>query len=168
MSDRHDKVIAMLTESYCMELETVMNYLALSVNLDGVRAEQIKQALAADVGEEISHAQELGKRIKQLGGALPGSADVSVGHQVQPPSDTTDVVAAIKGVIDAEESARSQYLKTIAASDGSDPVTADLCTRLLADEEEHLVLFRGFLKEYESEMSARRALETRSAAASTH
>ena len=28
--------------AYCMELETIVNYLA-SVNLDGVRAEEIKQ-----------------------------------------------------------------------------------------------------------------------------
>jgi hypothetical protein len=27
-------------------------------------------------------------------------------------------------------------------------VTQDLCIRLLADEEEHLVQFKGFLKEY--------------------
>jgi len=32
--------------------------------------------------------------------------------------------------------------------DGEDYVTQDLCIRLLADEEEHLVQFKGFLKEY--------------------
>jgi len=30
-----------------------------------------------------------------------------------------------------------------------DPVTEDLCVRLLADEEEHLRLFQGYLLEYE-------------------
>ena len=94
------------------------------------------------------HAQQLGKRIKQLGGVLPGSADVHVGTQEQPPADTTDVVGVIRGVIAAEEAACQQYHKIIQRSDRDDPVTADLCTRLLADEEEHLVMFRGFLKEY--------------------
>ena len=138
-----------------MELETVLNYLANSTNLDGVRAEQIKQALAADIAEEVMHAQQLGKRIKQLGGLLPGSASVSLGRQMQPPRDTTDVFGAIKGVIAAEEAACAQYHKIISTSHTSDPVTADLCTRLLADEEEHLVLFRGFLKEYEAQDSFR-------------
>ena len=63
---------------------------------------------------------------------------------------TTDVVGVIKAVIDAEEQACTHYNKVIKATDGEDYVTQDLCIRLLADEEEHLVLFRGFLKEYES------------------
>ena len=154
MTTTRENIVELLKQSYCMELETVINYLAVSVNLDGVRAEQIKQSLAADITEEITHAQQLGNRIKQLGGLLPGSAAVSLGQQVQPPEETTDVVGAIKGVIAAEETACEQYYKIISAAHRSDPVTADLCTRLLADEEEHLVLFRGFLKEYERDASS--------------
>ena len=52
-------------------------------------------------------------------------------------------------MIGAEESACAQYKKIILATDGDDYVTQDLCIRLLADEEEHLILFKGFLKEYE-------------------
>lgn len=142
------EIITHLTASYCMEIETVMNYLAHSINLDGVRAEEIKKALAADITEEIMHAQQLGKRIKQLGGVLPGSAAVKVGGQKQPPAETTDVTAVIEAVIDAEEHACAQYQKIIHLVEGADYVTQDLCIRLLADEEEHLTLFRGFLKEY--------------------
>jgi len=94
------------------------------------------------------HAQMLAQRIKQLGGLVPGSKGVEVGAQMQPSSDTTDVVYAINAVIDAEESACEHYKKVIKATDGEDYVTQDLCIRLLADEEQHLVLFRGFLKEY--------------------
>jgi len=148
MSASNAEVIEMLQQSYSMELETVMNYIANSINLDGVRAEEIKKALAADVTEEITHAQQLGARIKQLGGQVPGSLSVEVGGQAQPPKDTTDVVAVIEAVIAAEEGAIEQYKKIIKAVDGSDYVTQDLCIRLLADEEEHLVLFRGYLKEY--------------------
>lgn len=148
MAASKDETISMLKVSYSMELETVMNYLAHSINLDGVRAEEIKKALGADVTEELTHAQELGKRIKQLGGVLPGSAKVEVGKQKQPPADTTDVIGVIEAVIEAEEGACAQYQKIIRAVEGSDYVTQDLCVRLLADEEEHLTLFRGFLKEY--------------------
>ncbi|MGB0715976.1 MAG: ferritin-like domain-containing protein, partial [Phycisphaerae bacterium] len=112
---------------------------------------EIKKALAADVTEEVTHAQELGKRIKQLGGVLPGSAGVTLGGQRQPPADTTDVIDVIEAVIDAEEKACEQYRKIIKAVDGADYVTQDLCIRLLADEEEHLVQFRGYLKEYRKE-----------------
>ena len=142
------EVIELLKTAYCMELETVMNYLANSTNLDGVRAEEIKKSLAADVTEEIGHAQQLGQRIKQLGGLVPGSASIKVGGQRQPPTDTTDVIGVIESVIEAEEAACVHYNRIIKATDGEDYVTQDLCVRLLADEEEHLVLFRGFLKEY--------------------
>ena len=148
MASSRDETIALLQEAYCMELETVMNYLANSINLDGVRAEEIKKSLAADITEEVGHATQLGNRIKQLGGQVPGSASVKIGGQAQPPEDTTDVVAVIKGVIKAEDDACAHYKKIIRATDGDDYVTQDLCIRLLADEEEHLIQFQGFLKEY--------------------
>jgi bacterioferritin len=148
MPATRQEVLVMLQKAYSMELETVMNYLANSVNLDGVRAEEIKKSLGADITGEITHAQELARRIKQLGGLVPGSTSVELGNQQQPSSDTTDVVYAIKSVIDAETAACKHYRKIIEATDGEDFVTQDLCIRLLADEEEHLIQFRGFLMEY--------------------
>ena len=59
----------------------------------------------ADVTEEFMHAQQLGRRIKQLGGLVPGSAAVKLGNQIQPSDNTTDVVGVIKAVIEAEEKA---------------------------------------------------------------
>ena len=146
--ETNNQVIDLLTAAYCMELETVMNYLANSTNLDGVRAEEIKKSLAADITEELMHAQTLAQRIKQLGGLVPGSASVSIGNQTQPTDDTTDVVGVIRAVIEAEKTACAQYKKIIRATDGEDYVTQDLAIRLLASEEEHLVLFKGYLKEY--------------------
>ena len=148
MSQSKQETTAMLQESYRMELETVANYLANSINLDGVRAEEVKKSLAADITEEIDHARQLGSRIKQLGGRVPGSAEIKLGDQKQPPVDSTDVIGVIEAVIDAEEGACGQYRDIIKATDGDDYVTQDLCIRLLADEEAHLVLFRGYLKEY--------------------
>ena len=144
----NEEFIELLKTAYSMELETVMNYLANSVNLDGVRAEEIKKSLAADIAEEIGHAQQLAQRIKQLGGLVPGSSSIALGNQQQPSDDTTDVVYVIRSVIEAEEAACAQYKRIIKATDGEDYVTQDLCIQLLAAEEEHLILFRGFLKEY--------------------
>jgi bacterioferritin len=142
-------IIEMLTQAYNMELETIMNYLAASVNLDGVRAEEIKKVLAADVTGELGHATQLGNRIKQLGGTVPGSMKLKFTQaSLQPTDNTTDVVAVIRAVIEAEEAAIAQYKKIIRATEGDDYVSQDLAINLLADEEGHLVLFKGFLKEY--------------------
>lgn len=142
-------VVEELITSYTMELETVTNYLANSIMLDGVRAEEIKKALAADVDAELQHARELGDRIKQLGGAVPGSMTLNRTQQgLQPPADTTDVITVIEGVIAAEDAAIEQYYRIIRRCEGEDYVTQDLAIRLAADEETHRTLFRGFLKEY--------------------
>ncbi|MDZ4818946.1 MAG: ferritin-like domain-containing protein [Planctomycetota bacterium] len=148
MAISNEEVIEMLKASYNMELETVLNYIANSTNPDGVRAEEIKKSLAADIIEELGHAQQLANRIKQLGGFVEGSAALKFGSQVQPSKTTTDVQAVIKAVIAAEETACAQYKKIIKAVEGEDYVTQDMCVRLLADEEGHLILFKGFLKEY--------------------
>ena len=41
-----ERVVELLAKAYWMEIETVMSYIAASVNLDGVRAQEVKQSLA--------------------------------------------------------------------------------------------------------------------------
>lgn len=142
-------IIKALKDAYWKEMETVQNYIANSVNLDGVRAEEIKAALAADVTEELGHAQQLAQRIKVLGGTVPGSMKFEARQKsLQPPDDTMDVVTVIKGVLEAEEDAIEGYNKLIQLCDGRDYVTQDLAITLLAGEEGHRQQFASFLKEY--------------------
>lgn len=148
---KRNEIIGLLTQAYWMEMETVMNYISNSVNLDGVRAEEIKKSLGADVTAEIGHAQQFAKRIKTLSGVAPGSMEFKATQQtLQPPADTRDVVHVIKGVIDAERGAIQHYNKIIKACEDVDYVTQDLAITILTDEQEHLREFEGFLKEYES------------------
>lgn len=138
-----------LQKSYWMEIETVMNYISNSVNLDGVRAEEIKKSLAIDITEELTHAQTLAKRIKELDGLVEGSMQFKAEQKsLQTKDDTTDVVSVIEGVIEAEKGAIEQYNKIIKLCDGVDYVTQDMVIGLLAQEESHLREFKGFLKEY--------------------
>ncbi len=144
------EIVDALTQAYNMELETVLNYIANSIHLDGVRAEQIKEELAKDIPVEISHAQRLAKRIKILDGMIPGSKALTFDQDLlQPLEDSADVVSIIRGVIEAEDSACRQYQKIIELCEGNDYVTQDLCIELLGDEEEHRREFKGYLKEYE-------------------
>jgi bacterioferritin len=147
---KNNKIINELVLSYAMELETVQNYIAASVNLDGVRSDVIKKALAADVITEVQHAQLLATRIKTIGGVVPGSLDLPRSQKfLQPTTDTTDIVAVIKGVIAAEEGAIAQYNKIIKLCEGEDYVTQDMVIGILGGEEDHRREFIGFLKEYE-------------------
>jgi bacterioferritin len=147
---KRKEIIDLLTRAYWMEIETVQNYIANSVNLDGVRAEEIKKSLAADITDEVGHAQQFAKRIKELYGFVPGSFAFKPEQKLlQPPADTTDVVPVIRGVIDAEQGAIDHYTRVIRTCEGVDYVTQDMVTTILKDEEGHLRQFEGFLKEYD-------------------
>jgi bacterioferritin len=149
MAVSKEEIIASLRQSYNMEVETVINYLANSLHLEGVRAEFIKQALATDIQEELGHAQQLGNRIKQLGGSIPGSMHLKMTQRsLEPPEDPTDVVGVIKGVLKAEEEAIQHYLSLIKVTEGQDYVTQELAITILAAEEAHRQQFEGYLKEY--------------------
>lgn len=150
MSAKQQEIIDALCKAYTMEMETVTNYLACSINLDGVRAEEIKKALALDIQGELMHAQQLGARIKTVGGTVPGSLSLNFSQrELQPTRDTTDLVAIIKGVILVEDAACQHYQSIIKMCEGFDYVTQELCIELLGQEEEHRRQFRGYLKEYE-------------------
>jgi bacterioferritin len=141
-------IIQLLETAYTAEIETAVNYLANSVNLEGVKAEEIKRALAEDVAEEFGHARQLAARIQQLHGIVPGSLSLKFTQDsMQPPAEQTDISSVIQGVIAAEKEAIGQYRQIIAECDGNDFVTQDLAIRLLADEEAHLRQFEGFAAE---------------------
>jgi len=148
-----DRIVELLREAYSDEIETVMNYQTNAIVLDGVRAEEIKESLRQDIQEELTHAEQLGQRLKQLDSRPPGSAEfVARQDSLQPPEDSTDVLAVIRGVLDAEEGAIETYRELVSVADAAgDPVTEDLAVTLLADEEAHRTEFRGFEKEYQSD-----------------
>lgn len=150
MASDRSHLIPLLKKAYAAEIETLANYLANSIHLDGVRAEKIKEALKVDIQEELNHATLLGNRIKTIGGDVPGSMGLTFTQKMmQPPSDSTDVVAVIQGVIEAEDQACRMYSEIIKAADGVDYVTQDLAITIMGDEEEHRRSFAGFLKEYQ-------------------
>ena len=149
MAASKKEVLDALAIAYTMEVETVINYLANSLHLEGVRAEAIKQALAADIQEELTHAQQFGNRIKQLGGTVPGSLSLKFSEKsLQPPADSTDVVTVIKGVLAAEEEAIKHYKAMVKLTQDDDFVTEDLARNILGQEEAHRQQFEGYLKEY--------------------
>jgi bacterioferritin len=152
MKEDRDQLIELLTKAYWMEIETVMSYLANSINPDGVRAQEIIESLEEDIEEELGHARKYGARIKELYGVVPGSLSFNAEQSyLQPPDEQTDIVHVIKGVIKAESGAIEHYNRIIEFCEGRDPVTQDMVIDILRDEEGHRRLFEGFLREYKAE-----------------
>ena len=149
---KREELLELLKKAYWMEIETVMSYIANSVNPDGLRAQEIVESLREDVQEELGHAQQFAQRIKELYGVVPGSLEFSAEQSyLQPPDEQTDIVHVIKGVIEAETGAIEHYNRIIEVTDGCDYVTQDMVIAILRDEEGHRRLFEGFLREYEAE-----------------
>ena len=152
MADKREEIIDLLKQAYFAELETVVNYVTNSTNPDGVRAQEIKEALEEDIQEELGHAQQFAARIKELYGVVPGSTGFRAEQTLlQPPEHQTDVVHVIKGVIDAETKAIELYQQIVETTEEADPVTQDMVIAVLRDEQGHRRLFEGFLREYEAE-----------------
>jgi bacterioferritin len=153
--EQREQIVALLTKAYWMEVETVINYMTCSVNVDGLRAQEIKDSLAEDVQEELGHAQQFAERIKELYGVVPGSEEFRPEqHYLQPPEHQTDLVHVIRGVIHAENGAIEHYTRIIEETDGIDHVTQDMVIAILKDEQGHRRLFEGFLREFEFEGKA--------------
>jgi bacterioferritin len=149
--EQREELVELLEQAYWMEIETVMSYLAGSVNPDGVRAQEIVEVLAEDVQEELGHARQFAERIKELYGVVPGSQEFrATQDSLQPPDDQTDVVHLIRGVIEAETGAIEHYGRIIERSDGVDWVAQDIVIDILRDEERHRRQFEGFLREYDA------------------
>jgi bacterioferritin len=148
-SAKREAIVELLIQAYWMEIETVMSYIANSTNPDGVRAQEVIQSLAADVQAELGHAQQFARRIKELYGTVPGSSGFRASQaSLQPPADAMDLEPVIRGVIEAERGAIEHYNHVIEVSDGVDPVTQDMLTTILADEQGHLRRFEGFLRDF--------------------
>ena len=136
-----------------MEIETVMSYIAASVNLDGVRAQEIKESLAEDIEEELGHAEAvrradqgaLRRRPRLRRTSRPSRASCS--RRTSRPTS----IHVIRGVIEAETGAIEHYTRIVEETDGVDPVTQDMVIAILRDEQGHRRLFEGFLREYEFE-----------------
>ncbi|HJQ73259.1 MAG TPA: ferritin-like domain-containing protein [Gaiellaceae bacterium] len=150
--EKREEIIGLLEKAYWMEIETVMSYIANSVNPDGLRAQEIRESLEEDIQEELGHAQQFAQRIKELYGVVPGSVEFHAEQSyLQPPDSQTDIVHVIRGVIEAETGAIEHYNRIIEATDGIDWVTQDMVIDILRDEEGHRRLFEGYLRECEAD-----------------
>lgn len=153
---KKNNIIPLLSKAYAAELETVQNYLANSVWLDGLRAREVAEALADDVKDELGHAQILAQRMKQLGVCPPGSLElVRNQNSLQPAKDSTDLRHVVQGALEYEQVAIVTYEEIYAAGEGVDPVTQDLVVTILADEERHRTLFEGFLRSLDKDASGK-------------
>ena len=135
--DKARDVVNGLKKSYAMELESVQNYLANSIHLEGPAADRVKKVLENAASSELQHARRLARRIKILGDRVPGSLELPRDQNyLQPPIDNRDSVTVIRGALTATDAAIAHYQAMIQITEDFDFVTQDLLIELLAEEQE--------------------------------
>jgi bacterioferritin len=153
LEDRQRRaIVELLTHAYWMEIETVTNYIAASMSEGGSHIMAVRAALAAGVEEEVEHARALGRRIQELRGVVPGDEGLPGDTEYpQPPVRQPDVRAMIETVVATEMSAIRHYLRIIRATTEVDQHTNAIVLAILRDEQRHLKLFEGYLRQYAGE-----------------
>lgn len=143
-------IVELLTQAYWMEIETVMNYLAASMGHGGAGALKVNAALVAGVEDEVQHAQRLGRRIHELHSVLPRAGGRTIDHEyLRPLGRQLDVATMIQAVVAAEMSAVRHYSLIKRVTGRVDLATHVMATEILRDEQRHLRLFEGYLREYQ-------------------
>jgi bacterioferritin (cytochrome b1) len=138
-----------LKKAYTDELESMNNYLSIGEYLEGpVGQGIIGEDLLEDVDEELNHAEELARRLTELGEKPPSSVDYNPSQQVvSKVEEETDVREAVEIVVQLEKDAVSRYEKIIEIAEHlGDSVTRKMAEDFLSDEEQHLDDFEGYLE----------------------
>ncbi len=141
-------VVRELIAAYWHEIETVSNYVASSVNRDGIGAESIARSVRETVAADLRHAQQIAVRIRRLHAALPGPDEFATRQpRLRPPAEPLDNVSVLGGLIEAETAAIERYRRiAAAASEAHDRVTQDLAARIMREKENQRHSLGSFLE----------------------
>ncbi len=141
-----EKVIELLETALATEWVCVLRYRQHEVVAEGIHAEAVAKEFAQHATEELAHALQLAKRIKQLGGhpSLDPSTLQKKSHSEYKESDS--LWEMIRENLFAERIAVESYSEMIRYIGEGDPTTRRMLEEILAKEEEHADEMAGLLK----------------------
>jgi bacterioferritin len=133
------ELLEMLNSALARELQVSIQYMWQHVLWKGIKAFAVKEEFKRISITEMKHAEAIAERIAYLGEkptTVPAPIFVGESLKEMLEQDKKD-----------EEDAIELYKKIIQmAQREGDITTADLFTKILADEEEHLDTFKGLLE----------------------
>jgi bacterioferritin len=132
-----EAIIKLLNEALATELVCVLRYKRHYFMAKGIHAESVKAEFLQHAKEEMGHADQIAKRITELGGEPDFSPDSlsSRSHAEYIPGDS--LVSMIKENLIAERIAIESYREMVTFLANNDPTTQRMIKEILAVEEEH-------------------------------
>lgn len=134
-----ETLIKVLNQAYCDEWLAYYQYWIGAKVAAGPQAHALVPEMEEHAREELEHAQQLAKRIIELGGTpvlTPNEwlKESTCGYL--PPSDES-AVEILKQNIQGERCAIEVYSRILTSLEGRDPITSHLLRGILADEVAH-------------------------------
>jgi bacterioferritin len=132
-----ETVIKLLNEALATEIVCVLRYKRHYFMASGIHAESVAAEFLQHANEEQGHADQIGARIVQLGGAPNLNPDglLTRSHAEYVEGDT--LLDMIKEDLVAERIAIDSYREMITYFGNDDPTSRRLMEEILAVEEEH-------------------------------
>ncbi|HVK54073.1 MAG TPA: ferritin-like domain-containing protein [Burkholderiales bacterium] len=132
-----ETVIRLLNEALATEIVCVLRYKRHFFTASGINAESVALEFAEHATEEQAHADEIAKRIVQLGGKPDFSPATLTSRSHSEYVEGESLVDMIKEDLVAERIAIDSYKEIINYFGQNDPTTRRLMEQILAKEEEH-------------------------------
>jgi bacterioferritin len=132
-----DTVVKLLNTALATELVCVLRYRRHHFTAKGIHAQAVADEFLQHAEEEQHHADELAKRIIQLGGAPDFNPDGLASRAHSEYVEGDDLVFMIQENLVAERIAIESYTEMIHYIGDHDPTTRRILEGILAKEEEH-------------------------------
>ena len=132
-----DTVIKLLNTALATELVCVLRYRRHHFTAKGIHAQAVAEEFLEHAKEEQEHADQIAKRMVQLGGGPDFNPDGLTARSHSEYVEGHDLVAMIQEDLVAERIAIESYAEMIHYIGDDDPTTRRVLEEILAKEEEH-------------------------------
>ncbi len=132
-----ETVVRILNEALATEIVCVLRYKRHYFMAAGIHAQAVAQEFLEHANEEQQHADQIAKRIVQLGGEPNFSPDGLASRSHSEYVEGTTLIDMLKEDLVAERIAIESYGEIVRYLGNDDPTTRRLMESILAVEEEH-------------------------------
>ena len=141
-----ETVVRLLNEALATELVCLLRYKRHYYMASGIHAQGVAEEFAEHAAEEQAHADQIAKRITQLGGEPDFNPDrlLARSHSEYVPGD--GLLEMIKEDLVAERIAIESYADMVRYLGDNDPTTRRMMEEILAKEEEHADDLRNLIE----------------------
>jgi bacterioferritin len=132
-----DEIVKLLNSALATELVCVMRYRRHHFTADGLASPKIAEEFLVHANEELAHADQIARRIVQLGGEPNFNPDTLTQRSHAGYDESTDLRSMVRSNLVAERVAIETYRQMVGLIGDKDPSTRRMIESILNVEEEH-------------------------------